>query len=163
MFYCNPFIALTTLAAFGINASSNTGAKGICVLGGVILSIGLSRFQKPFSATKAELSNGENLPRIPPARIGFGLHFESDYWHAELGATYNAKQDNIAEYETETAGYTLVNAAFNYYIDVSDNELVLFVRGNNLLDKEARVHASFIKDTAPLPGRSIVVGARMHF
>ncbi|GAC16412.1 TonB-dependent receptor [Aliiglaciecola lipolytica] len=113
--------------------------------------------------TKAELSNGENLPRIPPARIGFGLHFESDYWHAELGATYNAKQDNIAEYETETAGYTLVNAAFNYYIDVSDNELVLFVRGNNLLDKEARVHASFIKDTAPLPGRSIVVGARMHF
>ncbi|MFA3791948.1 TonB-dependent receptor [Aliiglaciecola sp. SL4] len=113
--------------------------------------------------TKAELTSGENLPRIPPARIGFGLHFESDYWHAEVGATYNAKQTDIADYETETAGYTLVNAAFNYYTDVADNELVLFVRGNNLLDKEARVHASFIKDVAPLPGRSVVLGARLNF
>ncbi|MDO6694120.1 TonB-dependent receptor [Aliiglaciecola sp. 3_MG-2023] len=113
--------------------------------------------------TKAELTTGENLPRIPPARIGFGLHFDSDYWHAEVGATYNAKQTDIADYETETAGYTLVNAAFNYYTDVADNELVLFVRGNNLLDKEARVHASFIKDVAPLPGRSVVLGARLHF
>ncbi|WP_342805028.1 TonB-dependent receptor [Alteromonas sp. M12] len=113
--------------------------------------------------TKAELTSGENLPRIPPARIGFGLHFESDYWHAEVGATYNAKQTDIADYETETAGYTLVNAAYNYYTEVADNELVLFVRGNNLLDKEARVHASFIKDVAPLPGRSVVVGARLNF
>lgn len=113
--------------------------------------------------TRAELSDGHNVPRIPPFRIGAELHWEQDSWHAEFGATHYAKQDNVAEFETVTEGYTLVNASFNYYLDVGENELVLFARGNNLTDREARVHSSFIKDDAPLPGRSIVVGARMNF
>ncbi|GAA0858551.1 TonB-dependent receptor [Aliiglaciecola litoralis] len=114
-------------------------------------------------STRATLQDGQNVPRIPPLRIGAELHWENTHWHAELGATYYAKQDDIAEFETLTQGYTLVNAAFSYYMDVADNELVLFVRGNNLTNEEARVHASFIKDDAPLPGRSIVVGARLQF
>lgn len=113
--------------------------------------------------TRAELSDGQNVPRIPPLRFGAELHWEEDSWHAEIGATYYGKQDDIAEFETVTQGYTLVNASFNYYLDVGENELVLFARGNNLTDREARVHSSFIKDDAPLPGRSIVVGARMNF
>ncbi|GAB5379366.1 MAG: TonB-dependent receptor [Aliiglaciecola sp.] len=113
--------------------------------------------------TRAELSDGQNVPRIPPLRIGAELHWEKDNWHAEIGATYYAKQDNIAEFETVTEGYTLMNAAYSYYMDVADKELVIFVRGNNLTNREARVHASFIKDDAPLPGRSFVLGARMQF
>ena len=41
-----------TFSTLGIKASSRTGAKGICVLGGVTLIIGLSKLQKPFSALK---------------------------------------------------------------------------------------------------------------
>lgn len=113
--------------------------------------------------TRAELNDGSNVPRIPPLRIGAELHWEADNWHAELGATYYAKQDNIADFETETDSYTLVNAAFNYYTNIGDAEWVLFVKGNNLTDKLARVHSSFLKDDAPLPGRSIVVGTRINF
>ena len=45
-----------TFSTLGIKASSRTGAKGICVFGGVTLIIGLSKLQKPFSATKEEIS-----------------------------------------------------------------------------------------------------------
>jgi len=38
-----------------------------------------------------------------------------------------------------------------------------FLRGNNLLDQDMRAHTSFIKDFAPMPGRSVVAGLRANF
>ena len=121
------------------------------------------RLESYADVTRAKLDNGQNLPRIPPFRLGAELHWENNEWHAELGATYYASQSDIAEFETKTDGYTLVNAALNYYVEAYNNDVVLFAKANNLTNKEARVHASFIKDDAPLPGRSIVLGARVHF
>ena len=46
-----------TFSALGMKASSSIGAKGIWVFGGVTLTIGLSKFQKPFSATIDEISD----------------------------------------------------------------------------------------------------------
>jgi iron complex outermembrane receptor protein len=37
------------------------------------------------------------------------------------------------------------------------------VKGVNLTNEEAREHTSFLKDNAPLPGRGIVVGAKVTF
>ena len=113
--------------------------------------------------TRAKLKDGGDLPRIPPFRIGAELHYETADWHAELGMTHYAKQDNIAELETETDSYTLVNASFNYYIELDNSEVVLYAKGNNLTDEEARVHSSFLKEDAPLPGRSFVIGTRVNF
>tara|TARA_B100000214_G_scaffold6945_1_gene5036 strand:- start:32 stop:190 length:159 start_codon:yes stop_codon:yes gene_type:complete len=48
-------IAFIKFSALGIKASSNIGAKGIWVLGDVTFLIGLSKFQKPFSATTKKL------------------------------------------------------------------------------------------------------------
>ncbi|WP_026375933.1 TonB-dependent receptor domain-containing protein [Aestuariibacter salexigens] len=112
--------------------------------------------------TRAKLDSG-NVPRIPAMRFGAELHYEADNWHAELSATRYAKQDNIAAYETETEGYTLVSASVNYYTQVGNNELIFFLKGNNLTDQEARVHQSFLKDEAPLPGRAVTTGVRLSF
>ncbi len=49
-------IAFIKFSALGIKASSNIGAKGIWVLGDVTFIIGISKFQKPFSATTKETS-----------------------------------------------------------------------------------------------------------
>ena len=38
-----------------------------------------------------------------------------------------------------------------------------FLRATNLSDREARPHTSFLKDLAPLPGRSVTVGVRLSF
>lgn len=117
--------------------------------------------------TRAKLTHSEdgntNLPRIPPMRFGAELHWEQDSWHAELGATHYSKQDKIADYETETDGYTLVSASFNYYMPLGDNDLTLYVKGNNLTDELGKVHSSFIKDVAPVPGRSFSLGAKYSF
>jgi iron complex outermembrane receptor protein len=37
------------------------------------------------------------------------------------------------------------------------------VRAQNLGNREARDHASFLKEFAPLPGRSVRVGLRLTF
>ena len=39
----------------------------------------------------------------------------------------------------------------------------IFVEGRNLNDAEAREHASFLKDLAPLPGRSFRLGLGYSF
>jgi iron complex outermembrane receptor protein len=117
--------------------------------------------------TKAELDQAvggsKNLPRIPPMRIGTNLHWEQDQWHAELGAVYYAKQDEVAALETETDSYTLFSAQLNYYLTWQNTDISLFLKGKNLTDEEARVHNSFLKDQAPLPGREISLGFRVNF
>jgi iron complex outermembrane receptor protein len=118
-----------------------------------------------FTRAKLTHSTDENtdLPRIPSMRFGTELHWEQGNWHAELGATHYAKQDKVADFETQTDGYTLVSAAFNYYVNLDDNDLTFYVKANNLTNELARVHSSFLKDVAPLPARSFVIGTKVSF
>ncbi|REL34312.1 TonB-dependent receptor [Thalassotalea euphylliae] len=112
---------------------------------------------------RAELSDGGDLPRIPPMRIGSQFNYQTNSFAAELAVTHYFKQDDVAEFETETDSYTMVDANFNYYLDGFGADTALFIKGNNLTDEEARVHSSFLKDDAPLPGRNITVGIRGSF
>jgi len=112
----------------------------------------------------AELSRGGNLPRIAPSRVGGELRWELGAWRASVGATRYAKQDDVAELETPTPGYTLVDAHVAWHQDTkAGNAWELFLDGSNLLDEEARVHTSFLKDVAPLPGRGVGFGVRAFF
>jgi iron complex outermembrane receptor protein len=112
----------------------------------------------------ARVANGGNLPRIVPARVGATLRWEREGWRASLGAVRHAKQDDVAAYETATPGYTLVDAHVAWHIDTnSGREIELFVDANNLTDREARPHTSFLKDVVPLPGRNLVFGVRAFF
>mgnify|MGYP001950565809 CR=1 FL=1 len=113
--------------------------------------------------TRAQLTGGGNLPRIPPMRVGLELDYQVDSYAAGLSVSHYFKQDDVAELETETEGYTLVDANFNYYLDGFGTDTVLFIKGDNLTNEEARVHTSFLKDVAPLPGRGISVGIRGSF
>lgn len=66
--------------------------------------------------------------------------------------------------ETETSGYTLMNAEMGYHMKLTKSvHYTLFLQGRNLLDSDMRVHTSFLKDIAPLPGRAIVAGIRGAF
>lgn len=112
---------------------------------------------------RAELSDGGNLPRIPPMRIGSQFNYQTNQFGAELSISRYFKQDDVAEYETETDGYTMVDAHFNYYLEGIGTDAAVFIKGTNLTDEEARVHSSFLKNDAPLPGRNISVGIRGSF
>ena len=81
-------------------------------------------------------------------------------WRAELSGQHYFEQDKTAPLESSTDGYTLVDAQVSYAF--SDG-LKIYLNGNNLTDEYARVHASFLKDKAPLPARSYAVGITGRF
>ena len=111
-----------------------------------------------------KLSNGEYLPRMPPLRYGSRIQYHDDRFLVGLEVTLYDDQDKIADIETPTAGYTMVNADFNWTVTTpGGSAFEIFVIGSNLADEEARKHTSFVKDTVPLPGRNISAGFRSHF
>jgi iron complex outermembrane receptor protein len=111
---------------------------------------------------RAEIED-DNLPRTPPMRFGSELSYVNDGLSADVGFTWYDEQTQVASFETPTDGYTLVNASVQYEFGGQGVDWVVFARGENLTDEEARVHTSFLKDQAPLPGRNVTVGVRALF
>ena len=112
---------------------------------------------------RGRLENG-NVPRIPPQRFGLQLDYKTGPWAGYFSLIRAMRQDRVAELETATPGYTLADAELSYRISRSkSNHYTIFVQGKNLLDKEIRMHSSYQKDVAPLPGRALVIGVRGVF
>ena len=57
----------------------------------------------------------------------------------------------------------MLSASANYYLDLGDVDMTIYIKGDNLADQEGRVHSSYLKDEAPLPGRSVSLGIRARF
>jgi iron complex outermembrane receptor protein len=104
---------------------------------------------------------GDNLPRIPPQRLGLGLHGGWKSLDATIDAIFADDQDDVVANELPTEGYTLLNASLSYTF--ADSGVLLFLRGSNLLDEDIRQHTSPLKDLVPLPGRSLHFGLRYEF
>lgn len=114
-----------------------------------------------FDMVRAEnTDNNENLPRITPVRTRLELNYSYDIFSGFIETIFVEKQNKIAEFESQTGGYTMLNAGMN--INLSDS-LDLFIKGTNLSNEEARVHTSFLKDQVPLRGRAFFAGLRANF
>jgi iron complex outermembrane recepter protein len=113
--------------------------------------------------TRAEQSNGDSLPRIPPLKGLIGLAWTGGPWNAGVDWQLVAKQTATAPGETDTNGYTLLSAYAGYRFIQGPVIYDLFLRGSNLTNEDARLHTSFLKDIAPLPGRSVTFGIRANF
>lgn len=112
---------------------------------------------------RATDSKGEDLPRIPPLKGRLALDWRQGAWHVGTDVVLVAKQTDSSATEGDTAGYGLVGLSLGYRMNVSAVTYDFFVRASNLLDAEARAHASFLKDIAPLPGRAFTAGVRASF
>lgn len=114
---------------------------------------------------RAELkSEDDNLPRIPPGRLGVRYDWDSGPLSADLEYYRTFAQDRFAAYETRTSGYDMVNATVSYRIDFDAGRSVeVYVRGTNLTGELALAHTSFVKDQSPLRGRNLVLGLRHRF
>lgn len=113
---------------------------------------------------RAQLTDGAgNLPRIAPGRLGVSLMWEDQDWRASLGAVGYARQDDVAQFEDPTPGFTLVNAHLSRQFHMGADTWELFLDGQNLGNQTARMATSFLKDRAPLPGRALMFGVRNYF
>ena len=100
--------------------------------------------------------------RIPPYSATARLAWTSTPFDASLEVRHVGEQDQVAQLERPTDGYTLVNLA-GAWRPFADRNVTVFAEARNLTDEEAREHVSFLKDIAPLPGRNLRVGIAYRF
>lgn len=112
---------------------------------------------------RARLRAGGELPRTPPMRLMTELAYQGNHFDADLSVSRYFKQENTAELEQASAGYTLVDASISYRFNVGSQDLVAYLKAQNLTDELALVHTSFLRDITPLPGRNFAIGLRGVF
>jgi iron complex outermembrane receptor protein len=111
-----------------------------------------------------DLTNDSPLPRIPPLRVRVGANYSiAKLFNSRIELQQVFKQSRTADEESDTDGFTLLNAVISRDIVMDSTPFTVFLRGNNLLNEKAREHTSFIKDVAPLPGMNITTGVQVRF
>lgn len=94
-------------------------------------------------------------PRIPPLRMLGGIEANGEKLSGRFEVEHVFEQDRVADFELPTGGFTMVNASIAFKPFGRGNATSLTLSANNIFDVEARRHASFLKDFAPLAGRDI--------
>lgn len=118
---------------------------------------------------RSERPGNQPLPRMPPLRTGARLDLSWDRWSAGIDALHVFAQDRVPlevfgllSYQSPSDAYTLINLHLERDFTLYGADVQLGINISNLLDEEARQHTSFLKDVAPLPGRSIQISARIQ-
>ncbi|MDP2179243.1 TonB-dependent receptor [Methylicorpusculum sp.] len=108
--------------------------------------------------------NRDDVPRLPPLRLGAEIGFGDTHWNTSLRYTRAEAQNRPGNNETATAGYHLLNASADYHWKGFEPvDFWVFAKASNLLNQEMRSSVSFLRNFAPEPGRSIVVGFRVTY
>jgi iron complex outermembrane receptor protein len=130
---------------------------------------GIWGIENQFDYVRATFTDGTNVPRIPPIRMGGGLFWRDDNWLMRINLLHAFAQDNIAPIaETPTPGYNLLKAEVSYKSKLAPNwlgarEMTVGLLGNNLLNENMRNSASYNKDEVLLPGIGVRAFANFKF
>jgi iron complex outermembrane receptor protein len=114
-------------------------------------------------AVRATVKNFGPAPFIPPFRARGALTGARGPFDGRVEVERAFAHNRTAPNETDTPGYTMVNAALDWHPFEAHPGLTLSLLANNIFDVEARRSTSILKDFAPLAGRDIRVSARLNF
>ncbi|MDB5578820.1 MAG: TonB-dependent receptor [Bradyrhizobium sp.] len=130
---------------------------------------GIWGIENQFDVVRATFSDGSNVPRIPPVRVGGGVFWRDANWLARINYLHAFAQNDIAVIgETPTAGYNLLKAEISYKtkLDASwfgAREIMVGMVGNNLLNENMRNSVSYNKDEVLMPGIGVRAFANLKF
>jgi iron complex outermembrane receptor protein len=114
--------------------------------------------------TRGQFSNGSDVPRMPPLRYGLQFDYNQEKLASYLRFTRADDQPHVGDFETSTAGYFLLDVGVNYQLKAyKDAKLLLFAKGNNLLDQNIRNATSYQRNFAPEAGRGAEIGFRLSY
>jgi iron complex outermembrane recepter protein len=108
-----------------------------------------------YDLVRADFDDGGHPPRIPPQTLTLGVEAQNDHWTARIEGVDTAEQDRLADFETPTDGYTMLNASLAFRPMGEEGAWTLRLDGRNLTDELGRVHSSFLKNELPLPGANV--------
>ena len=116
-----------------------------------------------YDIVRATFTDGTNVPRIPPQRVGGGFFYRDANWLARVNLLHAFAQNDIGGIETSTPGYNRLKAELSYTTKLAKDswlgprEFTFGVVGDNLLNEDIRNSVSYSKDEVLLPG----IGVRM--
>lgn len=124
------------------------------------LSGGIFGLEGQFDMVRATFTDGTNVPRIPPMRLGGGVYWRSDEWYARLNLLHAFRQNDFAQFDTPTDGYNLLKFQLEHRQRWKDSpwgavELATGLIGDNLLNADIRNSVQFHKDEILQPGRTV--------
>jgi len=116
------------------------------------------------------LTTGQPLPRIAPARVGATLVLAEGQWQGRLGFNTTSRQTRVPDGLQPTNGYTLWNAAVTYRMKTAapaTSQMLWYARldnaGNQLAYSATSILTQTVPGRSPLPGRSLKVGLQVSF
>ena len=112
---------------------------------------------------RATVDSGGNIPRIPPYRVGGGLHWNSGSIDGGFTLKYSGRQTHIAMAETETPGFVSLDAHFGWRPLQAHQDFELALVGRNLTDSVQRNAVALNKDDVIMPGRDVRLVVRAAF
>lgn len=130
---------------------------------------GIWGIENQFDVVRATFTDGTNVPRIPPVRLGGGVFWRDDNWLMRVNLLHAFAQNNVAVIaETPTAGYNLLKAEVSYKTKLNPNafgarEMIAGLVGNNLLNENIRNSVSYTKDEVLMPGIGVRAFANFKF
>ena len=130
---------------------------------------GIWGIEDQFDIVRATFTDGTNVPRIPPVRVGGGVFWRDANWLVRVNLLHAFAQNDIAVIaETPTPGYNLLKAEISYKtkLDASwfgAREMTVGIVGNNLLNENIRNSVSYTKDEVLLPGIGVRAFANLKF
>jgi len=103
------------------------------------------------------------VPRLPAYRVGGSLSYSQGLFSSDVSVRYSGRQGKVAHGEKITGAFTMVDASVTYRLFSGSvfHDISLVV--NNVTNVDARLHQSFQKEIAPLPGREVRLVYRMNF
>ncbi|MCK1715237.1 MULTISPECIES: TonB-dependent receptor [unclassified Bradyrhizobium] len=130
---------------------------------------GIWGIENQLDVVRATFTDGTNVPRIPPLRMGGGVFWRDDNWLMRVNLLHAFAQNNVAVIaETPTAGYNLLKAEVSYKTKLDRNwfgarEMIAGLVGNNLLNENIRNSVSYSKDEVLMPGIGVRAFANFKF
>ena len=165
--------AETTSSGMGIYRFEQTNSKLYGGEAGVHFhpkSIPWLHVQGNYSMVTGKQENGNYLPFIPAQKFRYEIRAEKEtlaflkHPNIWLSALTALKQDKPSPYETETYGYTLVNAGINTEIKLNNQLMNIGLSVNNIFDAKYFDHLSTLK---PLnyynQGRNVSLSLKIPF
>lgn len=127
-------------------------------------------FESSYELVIGEQDNGNYLPLIPAQSIlntfwvelPDGETFKNGYASLSLKTVFD--QERTGLFETQTAGYSLLNAGIGTSAILGNNLLSFRITGMNLLNKTYISHLSRLKpDGIPDMGRNVIMSVGIEF
>lgn len=118
---------------------------------------------KRFDENGSDSGEWTPLPMIPPLKGNISLKYGKDGFQTGSRIKFAADQNRTGEFETPTAGYTVLNLFSQYRFERWELLHTISLNANNVLNTTYRNHLSRIKDLIPEPGRNISLLYRVYF